>query len=175
MRLWSRSRIRHSLDKRKRRVRNSPSLSRQNADKDSIAIAHWVLIPLATLALSVADLLRRFRRTMSVEQAIASAAVTAAGWFVYIFLGLLPDYVDFLFAVLAAPGLAASLTYLALALCAFMRQKKLEDKTHLVDVAGAAGGVELDTRVAASTRSKSSERDGQKAANVEEHAWSPLR
>lgn len=122
----------------------------------------------------MSDLLRRFQRTMSAEQAIASAAITAAFWFVYIFLGLLPDYVDYFFAVLAAPGLAASLTYLALAIFAFGRQKKLGDKTR-GDVAGAAGDVELDTHAAASTRSRSSERTGQKTVNVEAQAWSPLR
>lgn len=172
--LWSRGGIRHSLDNFKRRVRCSNVPIIPETDANSIAFAHWILIPLATLVISLMDILERFQRTMTPIRAVTSAAITAALWFVYIFLGLLPNFVDFYFAVLAAPGLAINLAYFALASFAFARQKKLGDKTQ-GDVAAAAGDIELDTRAAASTRSRSSERVEQKAVNVETQAWTPLK
>lgn len=145
-----------------------------------ISFLHWVLIPLLTLSISLVDGFYRFTRTLHPLRTVITAFSMLALWIVFVFLGLLPDYVFFLFPILAIPGLVASFVYLVLATVALVRERKQGGEGKMGSAVGSAvgmGDVELEPqagRQAGSTRSRTP--PGQnKAVNVEEESWSPLR
>ncbi|KAK4502126.1 hypothetical protein PRZ48_005549 [Zasmidium cellare] len=145
-----------------------------NNTSTALAFAHWTLIPLLALLISLLDALRLFQRSLAPLHSILTSTITLILWIIYAFLGFERKYITPAFAIIASPGLAANLAYLALSMVALKRQN---------DRSGKAENVELGRRARDAPRRWNRMSSGSEGSLVNlpgaavegGQSWSPLK